>query len=375
MRDGVRLRLVRAKAAAGRQERASPLRAEARHRAGIVGRDTLCGKTGCSLMRGCKQCGNRYHTSMLSINAQNWLRKATRKAGAGFEAKRRASLDQLMRELSGRRLAQMTGGEFRDILRRMEEHWSTLQRLNSRLAGKQWPRTRRALLILAEERKSLVERLDAVRPPDRPALVPHLAQAVVTSFLHIRNPEKYCVWNGTAEEGMRLVGVWPEFPRAATFGEKYLLINAGVAQCSRQTGISLVMLDHLWWRATQELQSAPLPQSDDIAGLEGGMRQLVARTKRNREIIRKAKLVWSEGGTISPPCDVCGWSMAQLYGKHGFGFIEAHHNEPLGSTLGERITRISELSPVCPNCHAILHRSGLTIEDLRAEVNQLDTNC
>lgn len=67
-------------------------------------------------------------------------------------------------------------------------------------------------------------------------------------------------------------------------------------------------------------------------------------------------------------CVVCGFDFAQKYGELGKGFIHVHHLRPLGE-IGEEYRLIPEedLRPVCPNCHAMLHRvrPAMSIEDLR----------
>lgn len=78
---------------------------------------------------------------------------------------------------------------------------------------------------------------------------------------------------------MEVLGLWPAFPRGATFAEKYLLINLIMLRCSRKTGVPVPLLDALWWRATNDLKKNPLEYEEDAAGLEGGVRELYFRTK------------------------------------------------------------------------------------------------
>lgn len=54
-------------------------------------------------------------------------------------------------------------------------------------------------------------------------------------------------------------------------------------------------------------------------------------------------------------CRVCGMSFQKVYGERGEGFIHVHHIERLAN--GERIIDPTiDLIPVCPNCHAMLHK-------------------
>ncbi len=68
-------------------------------------------------------------------------------------------------------------------------------------------------------------------------------------------------------------------------------------------------------------------------------------------------------------CKVCDFNFEKKYGILGRGFIHVHHLVPI-SQIGEtyKIDPINDLVPVCPNCHAMLHRGGkgpLEIEELK----------
>lgn len=60
----------------------------------------------------------------------------------------------------------------------------------------------------------------------------------------------------------------------------------------------------------------------------------------------------------------------KMYGEIGRGFIHVHHIVPI-STIGEeyKIDPIKDLVPVCPNCHAMLHKGKegevLTVDELK----------
>jgi len=55
-------------------------------------------------------------------------------------------------------------------------------------------------------------------------------------------------------------------------------------------------------------------------------------------------------------CVVCGFNFLEKYGVLGKDFIHIHHLERLADT-GERwVDPQTDLIPVCPNCHAMLHK-------------------
>ena len=69
-------------------------------------------------------------------------------------------------------------------------------------------------------------------------------------------------------------------------------------------------------------------------------------------------------------CSVCGMDFEKMYGELGKGFIHVHHIVPI-STIGEeyRIDPVKDMVPVCPNCHAMLHRGQdgqvLSVDELK----------
>lgn len=68
-------------------------------------------------------------------------------------------------------------------------------------------------------------------------------------------------------------------------------------------------------------------------------------------------------------CVVCNVSLEDIYGEAAKGLIHVHHLIPL-SQIGVEYTvnPKSDLRPVCPNCHAVIHRKApsYTIEEMQA---------
>lgn len=98
--------------------------------------------------------------------------------------------------------------------------------------------------------------------------------------------------------------------------------------------------------------------------MEGAKTAVYAnRYERNAEA--RAKCIAQKGCK----CSVCGMEFEDVYGELGSGFIHVHHVVPI-SQIGKnyKINIDKDLVPVCPNCHAMLHRNSqrlLTIEELR----------
>jgi 5-methylcytosine-specific restriction protein A len=66
-------------------------------------------------------------------------------------------------------------------------------------------------------------------------------------------------------------------------------------------------------------------------------------------------------------CCVCEFNFEQTYGKHGAGFIHVHHLKQVAKRKKQyKVNPLSDLRPICPNCHAMIHKGSemLKIEDL-----------
>ncbi|MGF6965730.1 5-methylcytosine-specific restriction protein A [Paraburkholderia sp. WC7.3g] len=72
-------------------------------------------------------------------------------------------------------------------------------------------------------------------------------------------------------------------------------------------------------------------------------------------------------------CTICGFDFLAFYGELGRDFIEVHHTTPVSSLGGSyQVDPKKDLVPVCPNCHAMLHRKTppLSIEELREIIDE-----
>ncbi|MGA2217681.1 MAG: HNH endonuclease [Terracidiphilus sp.] len=113
------------------------------------------------------------------------------------------------------------------------------------------------------------------------------------------------------------------------------------------------------------LQHSLLPEeiSDPETFPEGGRKSIIVNGyERN---LRARKVCIKHFG---PLCSVCGFDFVMRYGALGKGFIHVHHIVKI-SAIGKRykVDPKKDLRPVCPNCHAMLHRKSpmLGIEELK----------
>jgi 5-methylcytosine-specific restriction protein A len=72
-------------------------------------------------------------------------------------------------------------------------------------------------------------------------------------------------------------------------------------------------------------------------------------------------------------CQICDVDFEEKYGEVGKDFIHVHHVVPLHEIQENyKVNPIKDLIPVCPNCHAMLHRKEngeyLTVEQLKERI-------
>lgn len=104
-------------------------------------------------------------------------------------------------------------------------------------------------------------------------------------------------------------------------------------------------------------------ETDALGECEGAaLLQLVKRYERSR--INRAACIEVRGSS----CKICGFDFGVQFGDLGAGFIHVHHIVSLAD-MGESyaLNPGTDLIPVCPNCHAMLHRKRppLTPDELR----------
>lgn len=116
----------------------------------------------------------------------------------------------------------------------------------------------------------------------------------------------------------------------------------------------------------QELDEKEEP---DIEGLR--KRVYVNKYERSAEARQKAIEYHCKDGV---KCCICGFDFEKVYRELGKGFIHIHHITPI-SEIGKsyEINYKTDLIPVCPNCHAMLHKGKdgkvLTINELKSILN------
>lgn len=110
--------------------------------------------------------------------------------------------------------------------------------------------------------------------------------------------------------------------------------------------------------------SFPEEVEESEAIYEGAVRRVsINAYERNPEARRKCIAHY---GTS---CSVCGFNFGSVYGEVGKDLIHVHHLRQLAEIGKEyQIDPIRDLRPVCPNCHAIIHKHkpAYSIEEVQA---------
>ena len=111
------------------------------------------------------------------------------------------------------------------------------------------------------------------------------------------------------------------------------------------------------------------PPKDSAEILIEGVANEYQATKYERNPIARQRCIDHYGCR----CHACLASMEEIYGEHGRDCIEVHHRVLLSEIKeGYTVDPIRDLVPLCPNCHAIIHRQGNTfsVEQLRESIQR-----
>lgn len=116
----------------------------------------------------------------------------------------------------------------------------------------------------------------------------------------------------------------------------------------------------------------PMMKTKEGKPIETTHRRLERNPRARRECLRYYRC--RHRGKIV--CEICGFDFERAYGKEFRHMIHVHHLTPLASYEGEHgIIPMTELIPICPNCHAVAHRRTppYTPDDIRAMLNRPTT--
>lgn len=236
-------------------------------------------------------------------------------------------------------LSDLTEEDFRDfLLFRNNRHWQGLHRKGPQICA-DMNRLRDALAILLDESHLIRERLDKLVSQGGGASVPGLGRGVLTPLLLISYPDRYAVWNSVSEAAMKKTGIWPEFERGLSFGERYERVNAVQLRIAQEIGVDLWTLDALWWRVDK-------PTDDDGDGNNGT--QLFGLERHLHEFLRdnwdntslgKDWAIYLEDGDLAGYEYPCGIGRIDILAKHRaeprWLVIELKRDQSSDTTVGQ----------------------------------------
>jgi hypothetical protein len=94
-------------------------------------------------------------------------------------------------------------------------------------------------------------------------------------------------------------------------------------------------------------------KTEPIETFMEGEASLLPRNIYERNPQARAQCIKHFGAT----CQVCKLDFEKAYGNIGIGFIHVHHTAPIAARGGEYVVNpLTDLVPLCPNCHAMIHR-------------------
>ena len=131
-------------------------------------------------------------------------------------------------------------------------------------------------------------------------------------------------------------------------------------------------LSDLWQQHISQIIFRSPDQPRALAGQafpEGALSRVeVNRYERDPRARRQCLEHWGYS------CAVCDFSFEERYGTLGRNFIHVHHLRELSQVPpGYKVDPVNDLRPVCPNCHAMIHRGpgpALAVEELRRQLRR-----
>lgn len=107
-----------------------------------------------------------------------------------------------------------------------------------------------------------------------------------------------------------------------------------------------------------------LPNPETL--FEGVKKKVIVNSYERNKVARE-KCIEHYGAK----CIICNFNFSDIYGEIGAGFIHVHHLTQLSNIgKGYEVNPIKDLCPVCPNCHAMLHKKNppYTLEEIKKHI-------
>jgi len=132
-------------------------------------------------------------------------------------------------------------------------------------------------------------------------------------------------------------------------------------------------LEQKWFEFLQENALTERRIASAVGESDGffteGTEKQVLQTRYERNPHARRKCIEVHGFC----CSVCDFNFQRTFGELGRDFIHVHHLQMIANSNGEyAIDPVNDLRPVCPNCHAMIHRKNppYSIEEMKAIIQQ-----
>lgn len=198
-------------------------------------------------------------------------------------------------------------------------------------------------------------------------------------FTAIRDDKEY--WLDLAEYEKSIKGQFMRLTLIEQIDNEKLnlmaLIKNGLKAAPQGPGrLTGVLLEYISSNFSDSNLNEIFPDTlDENTDTYEGLKKQVYVNKYERSSIARSKCIEYHG----TKCKVCNLDFRDKYGDLGEGFIHVHHLVPIHSIGKEyKIDYKNDLIPVCPNCHAMLHKkingNYYTVDSLKDIVEELKRN-
>ena len=133
----------------------------------------------------------------------------------------------------------------------------------------------------------------------------------------------------------------------------------GVQLCPAE---AIEFMNDPYGNVNDDVYDVDYPEEDEDL-YEGAVIKVLANKYERNQKARK-ECIAKKGSK----CSVCGLDFEETYGEQGKDFIHVHHVVPISSIGKEyKLNVDTDLVPVCPNCHYMLHRANppYTVKQLK----------
>jgi hypothetical protein len=161
-----------------------------------------------------------------------------------------------------------------------------------------------------------------------------------------------------AEGGFHVVGKGREFDPQIELNPYFWLADLLKEQRNFRYGLNQIRSPHIvkgFQHASQRiLTEFYIPEEIELTERlpEGAKKQIMVNAYERNPVARATCIEY-----YGYSCYVCGFNFEAQYGEIGKDYIQVHHLIPLSIIAKKyQVNPIEDLRPICPNCHAMVHR-------------------